>query len=1176
MQWTDDQQKAISAQGGTLLVSAAAGSGKTAVLVERVLTRLADAENGCGADELLIVTFTRSATAQMRDKIAAALQKRIAADPGNTHLRRQQALLPFARISTIDSFCADVVRENFQALGVEPDYTILDDRQLDLLREESAAEVVETMYAADTDGSFAALTELLFQGRDDRKLMETIQKLDREASAFIAPEDWLRSLYTRYETQDGALDDWQTMCVRIARQTVRVCMETVRFAQNAVQGDADVETKYTPFLTQENAALEQILSELEATDWDALVRTAHDALSKLPPRCPSVPGNHSYEKNAAQAVHDANKKRLKKLPELFCADAASHAADKAYCLRCIRKLSEAVLAYRALLMQKKRAANGYEFSDVSLFALRCLRTADGDRTPYAEKLGESFREILVDEFQDVNEAQYELFRLLSRNESNLFMVGDAKQSIYKFRQARPDIFTHLKAKLPLYDQAADQYPALVLLDRNFRSREGVTNWVNFTFRQLMFAPDAQTTPYEVNYDAREYLRAAAVYPPSPTADAQLHVLRRARGGEERILSEARYAAKWILGQIESGATVSEGETTRPAMFGDFCILLRSDGGRMAKVAQTLADYAVPAQAGAQGGFFDAPEIQFMTSLLHVLDNPLQDVPLLAVMLSPVFGFLPDDPAALRANDRESSLYALLCTAAETDTRIAAFLHTLALLRTRAVTLSAGDLIRDLLEQTGYYAVAGAMFGGEGRRANLRQLERFARQYEQSGRVGLSGFCRFLDRLREAGDKVEQAKPAMTAANVVQIMTIHRSKGLEFPFVLLLNCAGNLNNDDLKENYIFHPQYGMATIRRDETNFLQYDTVPRQALNETVRRSNINEEMRVLYVAMTRAKEKLLAVVSLENPEKRLTHLSLRAGTDGTVSGALELRSFADMLLCAGLRHPDAHALREAAGIPARAVMLPDAPFRLQTALVDEDRDVLPPSPAQTPLPPPDAQMIADIRAKTEYVYPYAVLSGVTAKHAASEMEPQGIDPAYFASSRPAFLSSGGMTPAQRGTLLHRFMQYADYRAAADSPERERDRLVQEGVLTAQEGRMLPVQDVRRFFDSALGKRMLRSDTLLREKRFTIEVDARLLYPDLPDEAAEGETVVIQGMVDCAFAENGKLVIVDYKTDRESPEALRARYKTQLDVYRLAMQSCTAYPVAQTALYSFYNGCVVEM
>ena len=1174
MQWTEDQQKAISAKDGTLLVSAAAGSGKTAVLVERVLTRLEDGENGCAANELLIVTFTKAATAQMREKISAALQKRIAERPGDLHLRRQQSLLPFAHICTIDSFCADIVRENFQELGIEPDYSILDERQLSLMQQEAAAEVAEALYAADEDGSFAELTELLFEGRDDRKLLETMQELDTEASAFVSPEDWLRGLYGAYDVRSDGLDVWQRMSVQAAKRSVRVCLDTAEYALSAVQSDADVDEKYTPFLQEERAALERIERLLDAQDWDALVQTANDAAGMLPPRCPTVRGNDSYEKNAAKTAHDENKARLKKLPRLFCADSAAHAQDQAYCMRCIRMLSDAVLRYREVLFEKKKAANGYEFSDISLFALRCLRNADGTRTPYAEKLSESFREILVDEFQDVNEAQNELFRMLSRDEQNLFMVGDAKQSIYKFRQARPDIFIRLKERFPLYEPARNNYPSLVLLDRNFRSRQGVTEYVNFVFRQLMYAPPSRERLYEVNYDAREYLRPAAVYPPSDSADVQMHVLRSERGGADKLEREARYTAQWILRQLDSGMTVTEDGLTRRATFGDFCILLRADGGRMAKIAQTLSACGVPARAGAQGGFFDAPEIRFIVSLLQVLDNPVQDVPLLAVMLSPVFGFTPDDPAALRADDRESNLYALVCRAAETDARYRVFLERLSHLRMYAVTMSAGALVRVLLDETGYYAVAGAMCGGEGRQANLQQLLHFAAQYEQTGRIGLSGFCRFLERLREQGGRIEQAHPPILTADAVQIMTIHRSKGLEFPVVLLLNCAGDFNDEEYRAHYIFHPQYGMATIRRDADNFVQYDTVAKRVLNEKVRESNINEEMRVLYVAMTRAKEKFIAVASLDNPEKRLLKLSLRAGTDGTISGAAELNNYADMLLCASLRHPDAHALRGQCGVPAGSVVLHGADFPLYTTVVD-DVPSLPDAPQEKAAAAPDAQMLDAIRARTQYVYPYACLASVTAKHAASAMRQAGIDPEFFASSIPAFLGAGGLTPAQRGTALHRFMQLADYARAAADPQAERDRLVREGVLTEEEGSVLPIASVRRLFADTLGQRMLHAEAILREKRFAIEVQARALHPELPESAA-GETVVIQGMVDCAFVQDGKLVIVDYKTDREPPEMLRERYRTQLSVYRLAMEQCTDYPVSEVLLYSFHNHCTVEM
>ena len=345
------------------------------------------------------------------------------------------------------------------------------------------------------------------------------------------------------------------------------------------------------------------------------------------------------------------------------------------------------------------------------------------------------------------------------------------------------------------------------------------------------------------------------------------------------------------------------------------------------------------------------------------------------------------------------------------------------------------------------------------------------------------------------------------------------------------------------------------------------------LNVKVREANVNEELRILYVAMTRAKEKLIAVCSLENPARRLTALSLRAGVSGSVDGVFELNSYGDLLLAACLRHPDAHALREEAGIPADSVMLA-ADFPLHVVIEDAPRQVLT-APQNVQIRAADPQTLAQIEARTSYVYPYAALSAATAKHAASELGQGEIDEAFFASARPAFLASGGLTPAQRGTTLHRFMQLSDYARAAEDAEAELRRLTADGAFTPQEQAVVPLDAVRRFFASPLGRRMLRARTLLREKRFAIEVPISSLYPELADVGA-GETVVIQGMVDCAFVEDGKLVIVDYKTDRETPDVLRERYRSQLETYRTAMQLCTDHAVGGVYLYSFHNHCAIDM
>lgn len=1176
MQWTEDQEKAIVSKDGTVLVSAAAGSGKTAVLVERVLTRLEDAENGCNADELLIVTFTKAATAQMREKIATALSKRIAKDPGNSHLLRQQALLPFAQISTIDSFCSDIVRENFQKLGIEPDYKIAENKQLETMQEESAAEVAEEFYASE-NADFTELCELLFSGRDDRQIVATILELDKVASSYPDPDKWLRSLYENFgEYEDIKKSPFGALAVEVAQTILYECMRSVDTALKVFASDARVDEKYTPFMMKEKLALQNLLDETISEPWDTLVERANVGSKLLPSPMPQIRGCECFEKEFGKLVHDRNKKRLnEKFAQMFCTSEEMLREDMAYTMPLVRVLCEAVLRYREILMDKKMQANAYAFSDISYFASKCLVEENGEKTLYAMDLSERFCEILVDEFQDVNEAQYHLFQTISKNGENLFFVGDAKQSIYKFRQARPDIFIGLKKAYTLFE--GNNYPSRIQLDANFRSRSGVTEWVNFAFRQLMSEPELPEkipSRLDIQYDDAECLKAKAEYPESAVPDAQLHVVEYSKQDGERILSEGRYIAEWITKQMDEGLTVSDGNGgMRPAKYGDFCILIRSDNGRIAKIASVLSEYGIPAQAGSKNGFFDAPEIRFAISLLSVLDNPRQDVPLLSVMLSPVFGFTTDDLAQLRLEDRNAPLYALVYAKAETDARYAEFLKRISAFRTLATTLATGELVRRLSEETGYYSVVGAMSGGESRRANLRLLERFAMQYEQSGKLGLSGFMRFLDAVQEQGTKVESASVQAATADLVQIMTIHKSKGLEFPICILANCSGEFNTEEYKEKYILHPKYGVATIRRNPKTFAQYDTVAKNALNVKVKESNINEELRVLYVAMTRAKEKLVAVVMVEDVEKALPKYVFRCGSDGTVNGLFEMQSYADMLLSTAIRHPDAHILRKIIDIPGTEIMI-DAPFELSVTVgkAPKTSEI---TAKEVPEAPVREDVLKKIREKTSYVYPFADLQSALSKRTASDMEHGTINRDFFASTIPAFMNAGGLTPAQRGTTLHRFMQYANYKAAGENAAAEADRLYREGKFTAEERKILPLDAVERFFQTDIGKCVAASDNVFREKRFTIEMSVCDLDPTLP-ESFRAEKTIIQGMVDCAFVENGKLYILDYKTDRDSPDVIRERYRTQLSIYKIAMEKCTDYPIGGVALYSFYNNCIIIM
>ena len=1169
--WTPDQKNAIEARGGTLLVSAAAGSGKTAVLVERVIQRLLDPVNGCDADRLLVVTFTKAAAAEMRERIAAALSARLAAHPDDARLLRQQMLLPCASICTIDSFCNDLVRENFHRLDLSPDYKIMDAGELTLLRGEAIDMALEEFYR-ENDPAFTELLELVRKGRDDTELTETVRRLYDYTQAYPFPEEWIENARALCRADLPETENpWMAEIRAYITEALAFAQQTAQGALNLLKAEPPLFEKYAPAFESDLAALSRVREALGG-GWDALC-TAVNGVKFM--RMPNAPKDYadSPVKAAAKESRDRVKDTVKKMQEAICADTAENAEDTAYLSPLLNKLFDLTLRFSAEYTRLKREKNAADFSDIEHMALSLLVERKGGqicRSPLARELSDRYAEILVDEYQDTNEAQDLLFRMLSREEKNLFFVGDVKQSIYRFRQAMPEIFLNRRNTLPPYEH--ENYPARITLGRNFRSRRGVTGMVNFLFSQLMSKPLG-----EMEYTAEEALVPAAAYPESPSPDCELHLLDAGeKGDESAAVYEARYIAARINEMLRGGLTVQAGGGTRPARRKDFCILLRGVKGRADIYVKALARCGVPAWAELSGGFFDTTEIRTMLSLLRILDNPLQDVPLLSVLFSPIYGFTPDGAAALREIKRHTPLYRCMTQAAKQgDEKCAAFLSQLSFLRRLSATLPAETLLRRLYEETGYPALAQAMDGAEQRAANLQLLLSYAAKYEAAGHQGLTGFIRFIDRLEEQQAQLSAASAVSESADVVRVMSIHKSKGLEFPVCILANCAGAFNQSGRSQRLLLHAKLGAGLMRRDAGTLRLFSTIPHTAVRLAAERSEQSEELRVLYVALTRAREKLLLVMTAKNPAQKLS--ALAATLDGqaavppfAVRGA---KSYADWLLTAALRHPDAAALR--ALIPEREISLLEADFPLRAV-------VCPPPPeseGDEAEPawelPPDPALEAEIRRRVEYEYPYAALSRSVAKRAASSLGERELQFSMIGVSRPSFLEKEGLTPAERGTALHKFMQFSDYRRAGENPEAEVERLVQKGFLSETEGKAVDRKRIAAFFQSALAKRMLQSETLLREYKFTFFLPAGECDEGLPDTVAQ-EQVLVQGIADCVFVEDGNLVIVDYKTDRVSDEtALAERYRAQLSVYRRALAECIGLPVGQTLLYSFHMGREIE-
>lgn len=1177
--WTTDQQHAIECCKGSVLVSAAAGSGKTAVLVERVIRRLTDKDNPCSAEDLLIVTFTRAATAQMREKIGAAILKRLSEDPTDRHLRRQYMLLPFAKICTIDSFCNDLVRENFHALGISPDYSLLDNETAVIMKNDVCAAMLERAYEEDSDGSFSGLSDMMSSGSSDEDFAKLIIKMYDISTAYPFPDLWLDSLIEEYSQPDINKSRWGGIIKKYVCDMLDYCVSSSRDMMTAMESDPIVADAYGAAVRSDINMYAELREKINS-DWDealeAFKTVKYMSLGRVPK------GYESETKNAVMTARKKLKDLLKKVPNIMCVSSGEHAEDVRLMRGPVTKLIELVKQFGREYSAEKDKMNSADFSDILHRALNLLAVSDGRggyiKTDLARELSSHYVEILVDEYQDINEAQDMIFRAISADENNLFTVGDVKQSIYRFRQAMPEIF--LRRRSTTHSFESGKYPLGITLGSNFRSRVGVTSCVNYIFRQLM-----STEAGELEYDDSEALNAAAKYPERDTPDCELHVVTDKGNRADTLEAQARYVARYIERTVKEGKMlVTKGGALHPASYGDFCILLRTAKNVSSVYANALSERGIPVFSPETGGFFEAAEISFMLSLLRVLDNPVQDIPLAAVMLSPLFGFSAGELADIRASTKErleagenEPLYRSVAASADDgDEKAAAFLKKIESLRRLSLTLSAGELVRRVCEETGFDALVGAMPDGERRRLNVGLLCDYAEKYEAAGNLGLSGFIRFIDKVaRTSGDLATAARPSENA-DIVRIMTVHQSKGLEFPICILADMQHAFNERDNTESVLISSSAGLGMKRRTEDGISVYDTASRRAAVITSERMGRSEEMRVLYVALTRAKENLVMVTSVPSPEKGLAKVAVECGIGERANpfAVLRMNNFSDLVLMALMRHPAADELRKLSGIDVPMFLSEKDRFKLKVVVSDSESFMTESANEQKTAAKP--VFFDEVQARLDYSDPRSVLSSVPAKRAASDGSERGINREYFASSRPAFMSSGGLTPAQRGTATHKFMQFSDYSAARADIESELTRLVDGGFLSEDEGKAVNIGAAKRFFMSPLAERIFASDNVMREKKFAALFPAKFFYPELTGEAAE-EKIVVQGIADCVFVEDGELVIVDYKTDTGvDAEALLDRYSAQLEIYREALSQALGMPVKETLLYSFFMNSTVKV
>lgn len=1159
--WTKAQRAAIDSRGGTVLVSAAAGSGKTAVLVERVISRLTG-ENPCSADSLLIVTFTKAAANEMRSRISAALESRLALDPGNQLLLRQKLLLHSAKICTIDSFCGDFVRENFHAAGVSPDYRILDSGESSVIGNSVLAEIFEEQYAGG-NADFENLNLLFGKNGNDEALANQILKIYNHVCACAFPEKWyddVLSLYSSENVTDS--HPWVTEILRKVRETAEYCSIILNNSLSLMEGDA-LYDKYAPSHSAVLSQLEKLEKACEG-GWDETLKALKAFKAPTIGRAPT--GYSSGLKERVTANYKTVKETVGGLIKYMPVTFEEFKEDIEFQRPFAQLLIYLAKEYDRRFFLAKKEREAYDFSDIEHLAIKLLvEEKDGEirKTPLACEYGGKFTEIMLDEYQDTNSAQDMIFRAVSRDGENLFMVGDVKQSIYRFRQAMPEIFINLKETYAPYN--GRDYPAKIILDKNFRSRKGVTESINLVFGKLMSREAG-----ELDYGEEEALKAGAEYPETDEAQCELHLLEK-KGRATTVPFEAEYVASYIKDAVEGGKTfVTENGTLRRARYGDFCILMRSTKEKAIVYSERLKEKGIPVYAELKGGLFDTREVSDVVSYLKAIDNPVKDIPLAAVMMSPVYGFTPDEMAEIRMTERYTPLYTAVLKAAEAGNKRALdFVSDLKKFRRLAAAAPSDDLIRTILESTGYMTAVKAMNGGEQRYANLLLLISYAERFEKSGYKGVSGFVRFIESIKDSDSDFSAASTISENADVVKIMTIHGSKGLEFPICFLVNCGVPFGGR-LPEPVALSSTLGIGMKLRDPNRGMIFDTAGYRAVRLANKRADVAEEMRVLYVAMTRAREKLVITGTVSDIEKAV--LAATVSGEETeklpVQGVINGGNFLSWIIPSLIFHPQCGEMRKLAWYSNRCA---DADFALKLVMSYEGAQESEREQLQEEKGSVSPEIMAEIKRRAEYEYPYEPLSKVAVKLSASHLEEEKPDYDFFCSSRPAFLEKKGLTPAQKGTATHKFMQFCDFEKARENISDELLRLKSKGYLSEGESEGVELEKIEKFFSGSLAGRIFASDRVMREYKFVTEVSAGDYNSELPENLKD-EKIVIQGIADCVFTENGKGVLVDYKTDRvSSASKLVELYRSQLEVYKRAIEKSLEIPVKEVLLYSFHLG-----
>lgn len=1215
VKFTQEQQKVIDTRHRNLLVSAAAGSGKTAVLVERIVQMVTDPEHPLDIDRLLVVTFTNAAAGEMRERIGDAFEKILDDHPHQKHLHRQLVLLSNANIMTIHAFCLKVIRNHFNVIGLDPSFRIGDENELRLLKNDVIKELLEEKYE-EGDEAFLRFIESFAGAKSDESIEELILTTHRFATSNPWPKEWLikhiENLNIQTEDQLAQTDYFKNLMYMTEEglgeaECFLLRAKSIVYSENGPIHYQEALSQYLEGIIGVRAALslgfESIQESFKAFEGIKLSQKRTGFDQEL--------------KEQAKRFIDLAKDEVMRLKVTYYGSSLQELiSDIKGTYEVIKVLGALTLTFSDYYQKLKEEKNLIDFSDIEHFALNILVDQESDSghrpTEVAESFRDQFEEILMDEYQDSNLVQETILSAVSKDllgTPNMFMVGDVKQSIYKFRLAKPELFMN---KYASYSDHESLYQR-INLHKNFRSRSQVIHLINFFFKQVMSKDMG-----DVTYDEIAALHLGAEYEEieGSNHDTEVILIHEPLDEEEMELTqrqqEARVIAKrihrMIHGDEETLVFDRKKSSYRQVEYRDIVILLRTLSGWTDVMLEALSQFNIPAYSSTTTGYFETIEIRTMMNMLQLIDNPRQDIPLVAVLRSPIVGLKGEELVFIRKAFEQGEMYDALIQFIENSfsedplaIKLRGFLEDLKHFRTISQYMPMDELIREIFDRTHYNHYCALMPNGLQRKANLELFIDKAVAYEKSSYRGVFNFIRYVDYIKKFDIDTGEATIFSESDNLVKIMSIHKSKGLEFPVVFVAALGKMFNKQDLRRAIVFHQDLGMGSDYVNVEERYLVSTLPKNMIKEKLTRELLSEELRILYVALTRAKEKLILVGSVKEIENKITKWSESLfSAEETVSPYLLKNSncYLDWLMTAFIRHPDGKVLREFIGCESNIpVAFTDEKSHLKIIMctadpinvgaVDEVQareekilEIL----EQWQQEPIDEEH--EIHQKLNWHYDYNALlhskvqmsvSDIKRMHR-NEEETTTYD---LPEIKPKFMGAvEGLTPAEKGTAFHKVMRYLDLSLEATDfgVNLFLKQLRDKKILTELEKDAISVPMLTHFLESPLCKRMLAAyKSLQRETPFVVGIKAYEMYEDL-DQSVE-DIVMVQGVIDVFFEEEGEIVLVDYKTDfiHQGEEAvLLKRYKEQMAYYKRAIEQITGKKVSQIMLYAFYISKAIEM